>query len=133
MQHHPYSHTKTLRSGADATTLPLRLIAMVPMSQYSGQLQQEMDCSENTFHVLEPHVPDYAVHNPSTVVAMVLYSQLYYVSLRNMPCAFLMFLSYPIRPLDVSLWTLFITSNQSLTCPFKPQMELKTRTCGQQR
>lgn len=34
-----------------------------------------------------------------------------------------MFLSYPIRPLSVSLWTLFVTSTQSLTCPFRPQME----------
>ena len=98
------------------------------MSQYGGQLQQEMASSQNTFYVLEPHVPDYFGHNPSTVVAMVLYSQLYHVSLRNMPCAFLMFLSYPIRPLTVSLCTLFITSTQSLTCPFRPQMELKTRT-----
>ena len=83
--------------------------------------------------MLETLVADYTGHNPSTVVAIVLYSQLYYVSLRNMPCAFLMFLSYPIRPLDVFLWTLFITSNQSLYCPFRPQMELKTRPCRPQR
>ena len=107
---------------------------MVPMSQYGGQLQQEIASSKNTFHVLETHVPDYFGHNPYTVVAMVLYSQLYHaVSLRNMPCSFLMFLSYAIRPLTVSLWPLFITSTQSLTCPFRPQMEIKTRTCTLQR
>lgn len=39
------------------------------MSQYSGQLQQEMDSSENTFQVLEPHAQDYSGYNPSTVVA----------------------------------------------------------------
>ena len=56
---------------------------------------------------------------------MVLYSQLYHhpVSLRNMPCALAMFLSYPIGPLTVSLWTLFVTSTHSLTCPFRPRME----------
>ena len=62
--------------------------------------------------------------NPSTVAAKLPYSQLYHpVSLRNMPCALAMFLSYPIRPLSVSLWTLFVTSTQSLTCSFRPQME----------
>ena len=102
------------------------------MSQYGGQLQQEIASSENTFHVLEPHVPDYFGHNPSTVVAI--FSQLYHaVSLRNFLCSFLMFLSYPIRPLAVSLWTMFVTSTQSLTCPFRPQMEIKTRTCRLQR
>ena len=61
-------------------------IAMVPMSQYGGQLHQEIDSPKNTFHVLEPHVSDYPGHNLSTVVALVLYSQHYHaVSLRNMP------------------------------------------------
>ena len=132
MQHHPYSHARTIRGETDTTTLPLCFIAMVVMSQYGGQLQQDMDSSENTFYVLEPHVPDYFGHNPSTVVAI--FSQLYHaVSLRNFLCSFLMFLSYPIRPLAVSLWTMFVTSTQSLTCPFRPQMEIKTRTCRLQR
>ena len=134
VQDHPYSQAETLRGEADTTTLPLCFIALVPMSQYGGQLQQEIASSENTFHVLEPHVPDYSCNNPSTVVAMVLYSQLYHaVSVRNMPCSFLMFVSYPFRPLTVSLWTLFITSTQLLTCPLRPQMEIKTRTCRLQR
>ena len=119
MLHYPYSHTETFWGEADTTTLPSRFIAMVQMS--SEQLQQEMASSKNTLHVLEPHAPDYTGHNPSTVVAMVLYSQLYHhpVSLRNMPCALAMFLSYPIGPLTVSLWTLFVTSTHSLTCPFR--------------
>ena len=65
---------------------------------------------------------------------MVLYSQLYHaVSLSNFICSFLLLLSYPIRPLTVSLWTLLVTSTQSLTCPFRPQMEFKTRMCRLQR
>ena len=98
VQDHPYSHADTLREEADTTTLPMCFIAMMPMSQYGGQLHQEIDSPKNTFHVLEPHVSDYPGHNLSTVVALVLYSQHYHaVSLRNIPCSFLMCLSYPIR------------------------------------
>jgi len=94
------------------------------MSQYSRHLQQEMDSSENTLYcVLEPLFPDYSGNNPSTVVAKVLYTSTTTVSLRNMPCAFLMFLSYPARPQLVSHWTLFLTTTQSLTCSYRPQME----------
>ena len=53
----------------------------------------------------------------------MLYSQLYPVSFRNMLCAFTMFLSCPISPPTVSLWTLLVTSTQSLTCSTRPRME----------
>ena len=124
MQHHPYSHARTIRGETDTTTLPLCFIARVLLSQYSEQLLQEMDSSENTFYVLEPHSSRLLRPQPFYSCRHGAHSQLYHpVSLRNTPCAFAMFLSYSTRPQLVSLRTLLLTSAQSLTCPFRPQMQ----------
>ena len=70
-------------------------------------------------------LPDYPEHNPSTVDAPLL-SKL--STIRNRLLAFTMFLSYSIRPLSVSLWTLFITTAQSSPCSLGfPLKSFKTK------